>query len=340
MSENTNLDVVRTAMQKATKPNTMAGLKHTQISTILGSAKSMMAQALPKHLTADRMIQMATTLISRNPDIAECTIESLVGAVMQSSILGFQPVSALGYCYFIPYNKNIGSKQSPKWVKEVQFQIGYKGYLDLARRSKEVLSIWSEIVYKDDIFQYELGLERKLIHKPNLDIDQSDKNIIYVYAVAQFVSGGYSFVILSKQQIESLRLRGPNAIAELTKAWATDYAAMAKAKALKQLSKYLPLSVELISQLASDEQIIKPEDFDMELKTGFKIENVQIPEQLEQGIDDSPINAEEVLRAEQAEIAREKEKEEALPKTNGKAKPAMFDESEISVKGANYDFRD
>lgn len=235
-----------TVNQKVKAAGSLATLNQGEIGAYLKGMESRIAAVLPKHLTAERVIQMAATTIHRNPAIAKCTPTSLLGAVMQASILGFPPVDSLGYCYFVPYGK------------DVQFQIGYKGFIELARRSGRVKMVYAEVVRKDDDFEAEFGLEPKLVHKPVFD---SSKPITHVYAVCQFDDGGYNFVVLSKSDVERLRMRNPMQGAQPKGAWKTDYDAMAKAKALKQLSKYLPLNIDIQGDLSTDGAILTPESF-------------------------------------------------------------------------------
>lgn len=232
--------------QKVAKTGSLEGLSQGEIGNYLKGMENRIAAALPKHLTADRVIQMAATTIHRNPAIAKCTPASLLGAVMQASILGFPPVEALGYCYFVPYGK------------DVQFQIGYKGFIELARRSGRVKMVYAEVVREGDEFEATFGLNPDLKHKPNFD---SSKPLTHVYAVCQFTDGGYNFVVLSKSDVERLRMRNPMQKGAPKGAWATDYEAMAKGKAMKQLSKYLPLNIDTQTDLATDEAVLKPEDF-------------------------------------------------------------------------------
>lgn len=249
-----------TINQKVSQMNSLAGLSQGEIGNYLKAMEPRIAAALPKHLTADRIIQMAATTIHRNPKIAECTPASLLGAVMQASILGFPPVEALGYCYLVPYGK------------DVQFQIGYKGFIELARRSGKIKMVYSEVVREGDEFEAVFGLNPNLIHKPKFD---SEKPLTHVYAVAQFTDGGYNFVVLSRSDVERLRMRNPMQKGMPTGAWKTDYDAMAKAKALKQLSKYLPLNIDAQADLVTDETVLKPEDF----KDGkVQVENVKYDE--------------------------------------------------------------
>ena len=267
------------ALQKAHRQGTMVGMKHTEVQSVLEKMKIQIAQALPKHLTVERQIQICTTLISRNPKIAECTLTSLVGAVVEASILGFKPTPSLGECYFVPYNRNIGTRSAPKWVKEVQLQIGYRGYINLARRSKELKTIFAECVYADDEFRYEMGLEPKLKHKPKMDSDKNDNDLRYVYAVAHYKDGGYNFVVLTKKQVENLRMRNPAQKPEPSGAWKSDYSEMAKAKVIKKLAKYLPLNEDsdepsLTRGALVDEQTVDINDFNSS-GSGIPIETIR-----------------------------------------------------------------
>ncbi|MDR0864993.1 MAG: recombinase RecT [Candidatus Symbiothrix sp.] len=235
-----------TIVQKVAQSGSLAGLNQGEIGQYLSGMKDRVAQVLPKHLTADRVLQMAASTIYRNPAIAKCTPASLLGSVMQASILGFPPVDVLGYCYFVPYGK------------DVQFQIGYKGYIELARRSGKIKMVYAEVVREGDEFNAAFGLNPTIEHKPKFD---SSKPITHVYAVCHFNDGGYNFVVLSKSEVERLRMRSPMQKGNPVGAWATDYDAMAKAKALKQLSKYLPLNIDQAEAIATDEAILKPENF-------------------------------------------------------------------------------
>lgn len=268
---------VSLAMKRATKPGTLAGLNSTNVMTVLESMKSQISMALPKHLTPDRMLSVATTVISQNPKLAECSAQSLVGAVMQASILGFKPTPILGEVYFVPFNNK---KKMPdgteRWIKEVQVQIGYKGYISLARRSGEIKTLYAYPVFENDTFEYELGLEPKLIHKPA----ETDRGkFTHVYAVAHYKDGGNNFMVLSKESVEKLRSRNPMQKGAPTGAWKTDYDAMACAKAIKQLAKYMPLSDEMQTAVVTDEKIITDEAF-TNTHEGIDVDMMQDPEEV------------------------------------------------------------
>lgn len=242
-----------------TQQGSFKGMKQSQIAQALQAWGSNLQMTLPKHLTPDRFIQMATSIIAKNPAIAECSAQSVIGAILQASILGFPPVEALGYCYFVPFNNK---KPGGGWVKEIQFQIGYKGFMDLARRSGKIETIHAFVVVEGDEFDYALGLNPTITHKPCGAVAEPDgSNIRFAYAVVKYSDGGFGFEVLPKARIEQLRMRSPMARNGLTGAWKTDYESMAKAKAIKQLAKSMPLTIDAMSTLASDERVIHADNF-------------------------------------------------------------------------------
>lgn len=202
-----------------------------------------MAQALPKHMDIDRLSRLAMTTIRTTPALKDADIGSLLGAVMQAAQLGLEP-GLMGHCYLLPFNNK------KKGIKEVQFIIGYKGMIDLARRSGHIKSIYAHAVYSNDEFDYELGLESKLIHKPTMAEDKGE--FIGAYAVAHFKDGGYQFEFMSKADIEKRKGRSKAGSSSYSP-WATDYEEMAKKTVVRHMWKYLPISVEMQQQVAYDE---------------------------------------------------------------------------------------
>lgn len=250
----------------------MSAMKSTDIQSMLKGYQEQIKMALPKHITPERIIQIATTVATRNPELLKCTKASFVGAVMQASILGFKPVESFGHCYFVPYwNKEINGK-------EVQFQIGYKGYKELAYRSGQIKMLYAEVVCENDDFEYELGLDPKLYHKPQ---QNNRGDITHVYAVAHYKEGGHNFVVLSREEVERLRMRSPMQKDKPAGPWRTDYAAMAKAKAIKQLSKYMPMSEELQQAVSADEAVVRPDTFHSESYNYPKTEDQEAEEVVE-----------------------------------------------------------
>ncbi len=216
------------------------------VADLLQKMKPELERALPKHLDADRLIRIAMTEMRRNPELLSCEIKSLLGAIMQAAQLGLEP-GLLGHCYLIPF------KNRKNGTKEVQFVIGYKGLIDLVRRSGEVETIKAEAVYENDEFEFEYGLDERLRHKPLLFGDRG--KLIGFYAYAKFKDGGHAFHVMSVEEIN--RIRDKYSRAKESGPWREEYESMAKKTVIRQLIKYLPISIEIQRNISLDETVRK-----------------------------------------------------------------------------------
>jgi recombinational DNA repair protein RecT len=118
-------------------------------------------------------------------------------------------------------------------------------------------------VYTNDVFEYERGLEPKLIHRPAMQGPRGEFSC--VYAVYHLKSGFSDFVVLSREDVESYRRRSPAQKGEATGAWKTDYAAMAKKTAIRRIAPYLPMQVDDLDRaVAVDERVVNLDDFAMD----------------------------------------------------------------------------
>lgn len=166
----------------------------------------------------------------KNPKLAECTISSLFGAIQQMVSLELTPKNE--EVYLIPYGK------------DVQLQIGYKGYQALCHRAG-VTGFEADVVYEDDEFIVRRGRVNVCDHIHNYRSNKRNpENIIAAYAKAFLPNGEYVFKVLDRAQIEKRRLTSPMQKGAATGAW-TFYESMAAAKAAKALAKSLPRTPEL-----------------------------------------------------------------------------------------------
>lgn len=239
-------------------------------------------RALPKHMDADRLARIALTTIRTNPMLLECNVQSLMGAVMQSAQLGLEP-GLLGSCYFIPFNRKVkGPNNSVTWEKDVQFVIGYKGLIDLVRRSGEVLSINAHAVHDNDLFEFEYGLDERLKHVPKIDGERGE--VYCYYAYAKFKDGGHSFLVMSVKDIEKIRdkySKSKSNDGRVYGPWADEFDSMAKKTVIRQLIKYMPISIEIQKTVALDETFRKdlnsePEYIDITQEPSAEVIDVPI----------------------------------------------------------------
>jgi len=221
-----------------------AATKATGLKGLLMSMQGQIAKALPTVLTPERYTRMVMTALSTNPQLQQCTPESFAGAFMTSAQLGLEPNTPLGHAYFIPY-RNRGRL-------ECQFQIGYKGYLDLAYRSGEISVIDAQVVHENDDFEFEYGLDPKLKFKPKL---ANRGPVIAYYAMFKTKDGGFNFFVMSKEDVEQFAKQYSKAAGSGYSPWSTNFDSMAKKTVLKQLLKYAPLKSDFIRAISADETI-------------------------------------------------------------------------------------
>ncbi|QWE95630.1 recombination protein RecT [Cupriavidus sp. EM10] len=223
------------------------------VKTFFESQKATLAAVLPKHVSPDRMLKIALGALRTTPKLMECTVESLMGAVVQCSQLGLEPNTPLGHAYLIPFEKK--KKQGERWVVdkiETQIVIGYKGLIDLARRSGQVVSIAAHAVHENDRFEYSYGLDEKLEHKPAMT---NRGRVIAFYAVAKLVGGGHAFEVMSAEQVNEIRDASQNYKFARDKGktvWGQHYEEMGRKTVLRRLFKYLPVSIEMANASTLD----------------------------------------------------------------------------------------
>lgn len=237
-------------------PSTFAGMNSNQIAKVLEMYRLQISNVLPPNITPERILQIITTIIAKNSYIAECTIPSIIGATIQCAIFGFDPSPELGLCYFVPRrNKKTG-------LKEIQFQLGYKGFIQLAYRSNEMKIIYSHVVFENDSFRYQLGLNPDIQHEPNLENPGIMKA---VYAVYKTKSGGVDFAVMSRRQVMQIKAKSD--------ASGSDYSPwnvpafegdMWRKTVLKKLLKTAPLSIDDRRNIAVDNAVI----YDSSLQQG------------------------------------------------------------------------
>lgn len=244
---NTNIPAVKKDNKKAT------------VGDLIYSYKDKFATALPSFITPERFARICANAVASNPKLAECSQTSLIGALLCSAQAGLEPNTTLGQAYIIPY----GDK--------AQFQISYKGLIELAHRSGQLKDISAHVVYDNDEFEYELGLEPKLKHIPAMK-DRGEAT--WVYAVYHLNSGGYGFEVMSVEDIN--RHRRQYSKSKYDSPWDTAWEEMAKKTVVKKCLKYAPMASDYVRATAQDEHTS-----DIDLATDFTEATIDYDEPIE-----------------------------------------------------------
>jgi recombination protein RecT len=218
------------------------------IGALITSMKGEIARALPKHMDADRMARLALTMVRKTPKLAESTPESFAGSLLAAAAIGLEP-GVNDECYLVPYRDN------KKRIVECQLIIGYQGYAKLFFQSPLAKHLDAQAVYENDEFDYAYGLTPFLTHKPARG---NRGQVIEYYAVATLTSGASAFVVLSAEEVKTLRRGKVGSSGDIPDPmhW------MERKTAIRQLVKLLPKSANLAIAAKVDERSdIKPAEF-------------------------------------------------------------------------------
>lgn len=264
MTQTTNIAELR---QRAKLPANQAG--GNSVAAFFESNKAAMASVLPKHVTPERMLKIALSAVRSNKMLLECTVESLMGATMQCAQLGLEPNTPLGHAYLIPFrNKKRG-------ITEVQVLVGYRGLMELSRRSGQIVSLAAHAVHENDEFDFAYGLDERLTHRPAMG---KRGDIIAFYAVAKLEGGGHAFEVVSRDEVDAIRdasqgYRMAKQYGRNDSPWIAHYSEMGRKTVIRRLFKYLPVSIELATAAAIDERADagKPQNLDRVLEGDWTV---------------------------------------------------------------------
>lgn len=211
------------------------------LKSLLISQKDSLAQALPRHVTPERIIKTMLVAANRVPDLLQCTQASILETINRAAELGLDLSGTLGEAYPVPFNNKVGDR----WVKQCQLVIGYRGLAKLARQSGEIKRIEAEVVYEKDKFVYRKGSTFELDYYPCLESDRGAA--VGAYALVQFKDGGIQAEFMPVSEIEKIRARSKAAWdrnGNPVGPWKDDWAEMARKTVFRRLAKWLPLSAE------------------------------------------------------------------------------------------------
>jgi recombination protein RecT len=227
----------------------------TSVKNMLERHKDSIVKSLPRGFAnPDRMIRGVINAISTTPELAKCTPESLFIAIVKGFSLGLEPNGLLGHGYLVPFNDNKDKDDQGKAKKKAQFMPGYRGLIDLARRSGEVAEIFATEVYENDFFEVSMGTKKELVHTPDMWIDRGP--LKGFYAVFKLKDGSVDFEIMSLADIDKIRRLSKTqtnwdahgypkpAHDSPVGIWKDHFNEMARKTVIKKLLKRAPVSID------------------------------------------------------------------------------------------------
>lgn len=218
------------------------------VTSIVEGARGRIIKALPSRMESDdkeRFIEIALGLVRTNTDLQDCDPASISQAIYGIAKLGLTPDPTLGHVYVVPF------KEKRTGVVRATIIIGYRGMLELARRSGKIESITTEVVYRQDLFEIVRGTDERVRHVPwygtdGADEPSGDDDIVLAYCVTRFKDGGVQIDVMTTKQIRKN--------AKNTSVWRDHFEEMCKKTVARRASKYWPLTTEISQAVSWDEQ--------------------------------------------------------------------------------------
>lgn len=219
----------------------------------LKERKESFLQALPANtVNVDRFMQSAMLAITnpKMPNLRLCSKESIFRSLKEAASYGLELNGTFGQAYLIPYNEKVNGK----YEMTCHFQLGYRGIIQMARRSNTIKTIAAEPIYRNDYFKCKLASGRTIEHE--IDITKERGDVIGYYCLVELCNGGSQFKVMSKQDIENHRnkfskaydAKDPNNI------WNKNFDAMALKTVVIQALKLCPISIEAMDAVITDER--------------------------------------------------------------------------------------
>ena len=173
---------------------------------------------------------------------------TVISAAIVAATLNLPINNALGFAYIVPFNN------SKAGVVEAQFQIGYKGLIQLAMRSGQIKRLVTTEIYANQI------ISRNPIKGYEFDFDiQPEKHepAVGYYAYMELVNGFIAEAYMSVEDVQAHAARYSQTYKKGYGVWKDNFDEMAKKTVMKQLlSKYAPMSIELQRATLADQSVI------------------------------------------------------------------------------------
>lgn len=200
-----------------------------------------------------RFVSSIISAVQVNPALQECTNPSILSAALLGESLKLSPSPQLGQYYIVPFNNN------KKGYKEAQFQLGYKGYIQLAIRSGQYKKLNVLAIKEGELVRFDPLNEEIEVNLIDDEEVREETETIGYYAMFEYTNGFKKAMYWSKKKMEAHALKyskGYQAKKGYT-FWEKDFDAMAYKTMLRQLiSKWGIMSIDMLSAMDADMAVI------------------------------------------------------------------------------------
>jgi recombination protein RecT len=205
---------------------------------------------------APQFIASVTSLVNSNDSLKAADHNSILNACLTAATLDLPINPNLGFAYVIPY------KDNKSGVTYAQFQMGYKGYIQLAMRSGQFKTINATEVKEGEIVSRNL-LTGEIEFAWGSGEERFKSKTIGFVAYFKLLNGFEKILYMTANEIESHGIKFSKTYKKGYGLWKDDFESMAKKTVLKLLlSKYAPMNVEMQKAILADQAIVKDDGYE------------------------------------------------------------------------------
>ena len=214
--------------------------------------KNLINNTLGDEKKAQRFIASISSAVSANPSLQECDAGTILSGALLGEALNLSPSPQLGQYYLVPFNTKNG--------KQAQFQLGYKGYIQLAIRSGQYKKLNVLAIKEGELVNYDPLNEEIEVNLIEDEVQRENAKTIGYYAMFEYTNGFRKAIYWSKAKMEKHALQYSKGYAAKKgyTFWEKDFDAMAFKTMLRQLiSKWGVMSVEMQDVLEKDMAVLQ-----------------------------------------------------------------------------------
>lgn len=224
--------------------------------------KKLINNTLGDENRSKRFIASISSAVATNPQLQECDAGTILSGALLGEALNLSPSPQLGQYYLVPFNVKVGvdKNNKPIYGKQAQFQLGYKGYIQLAIRSGQYKKLNVLAIKKGELINYDPFNEEIEVNLIEDEEQRENAETIGYYAMFEYTNGFRKAMYWSKGKMEKHALQYSKGYAAKKGCtfWEKDFDGMAYKTMLRQLiSKWGIMSTELQDVLEKDMAVIK-----------------------------------------------------------------------------------
>jgi recombination protein RecT len=217
----------------------------------MDKSKDEFLKALPSHITFEKFQRTVMSALIADPGLLAADRQSLLASCVLAASDGLLPDKR--EAALVVYQCKVKQGNAEVWIDKVQYMPMFNGILKKVRQSKELLSVVTHPVYDKDEFEYTLGDDERITHKPYTGAEKRGL-VKAAYCIVKLKDGTVMREVMTREDIDKVRDKSKAKDSQYGP-WKNWYEEMARKSVFRRLAKWLPQSVDVSEAFAHDESM-------------------------------------------------------------------------------------